>query len=78
MCDYVVRSHTRRCHSFVPNVRVDGASSVVHGWIDGAADECHVMVIAACIQSSTRTFLGACEALFGENCHEKRQVRFLA
>jgi len=78
MCDYVVRSHTRRCHSFVPIVRVDGASGVVHGRIDGAADEFRAAVVAACVHGSTRTFLGACKALFGENRHEKRQVRFLA
>jgi len=78
MCDYVVRGHTRHCHSFVPNIRVDGASGVVHGRIDGAADEFRAAVVAACMHGSTRTFLGACEVLSGESCHEKQQGQFLA
>jgi len=73
-----VHSHTCCCHSFVPNIRVDGASGVVHGQIDSAADEFRVAVIAVYVHSSTRTFLGACEVLFGENCHEKWQMQFLA
>jgi len=54
-----VCSYTCCCHSFMLTVRVDGVNGVVHGQINGAADEFHVAVIATYIQSSTRTFRGA-------------------
>jgi len=60
MCDCVVCSHTHCCQSFVLNVRVDRASSVVHGQIGSSANEVHVAVIAMYIHGSVYQDFSGC------------------
>jgi len=67
----VVHRWSHHSQSFRLNVRVDRGIGVVHGQIDGSANEICVAVIAAYVRCSTRTILGAGEVLFRKNCHEK-------